>query len=146
MIASLSDSPLSTTVQWVLAGVVVVLALAVGAVLTILIIDWWQNRKLNLLQRASGRPVADTMKRWWPVIFRGGLYFLIAGMAVLIDKTTGWLSVDKWPTPQAWLIGGLAGTLAGLTAVRAYFDGSSSRHSDKLEKQDTMKWEKQKTE
>ena len=71
----------------------------------------------------------------FPVLFRGSLYFSAVFLAVMGEKLSPFADKDLWPTPIKWLAMLTVAVGGGIVAVRAYFDGSALRHSDKIEKQ-----------
>lgn len=68
-----------------------------------------------------------------PIVFRATLYFIAAFLPALTEKIVEVLSHDKWPTPQRWTLSIIMGTSAAVVALRAYYDGSAQRNSDKIE-------------
>jgi len=70
------------------------------------------------------------LKANWPVIFRALLYFAIAFLGAISDKVASILEKDAWPTPQRVILAALVGTITGLIALRAYYDGTAQRHED----------------
>jgi hypothetical protein len=77
-----------------------------------------------------------SLQRWWPVIMRAGLYFLIAMIPEFLKEVRDFWKVGKWPPPQVNLLGVVSGSWGGLVAVRAFLDTFLQRHSDELVKKD----------
>lgn len=70
---------------------------------------------------------------YWPIIFRGALYFLAGFLPVFTEAISQDLKVGMWPSGPRTALALLAGTGAGVVIVRAYLDGSPQRHSDVVE-------------
>lgn len=68
--------------------------------------------------------------KYWPVLFRGWLYFMIAALPVMITAVQPF--ADSGVSPTFWQVtmGVLSATSAGLVALRAFYDGSAQRHQD----------------
>jgi len=92
---------------------------------------------MGQLSEMGRRLYAGTV-RYWPVIFRSGLFFVIGFLPGIIGEIGDVLKKGQWPSGPQTLFAFLAGTLSGATALRAYFDGSAVRHSDELKKSDTQ--------
>lgn len=76
--------------------------------------------------------IANNIVRDSGIIFRGVLYFLIAALPVLVDGLKD--SANGGPSPTTWKIIWLvlSALIPGLTALRAFYDGSAQRHQDEL--------------
>ncbi len=68
----------------------------------------------------------------WPVIFRAGLYFLIASLPTFLDNTKTY--ADSGTRPALWKLIWIIGVsvVEGLVSVRAFYDGTVQRHKDEL--------------
>lgn len=66
----------------------------------------------------------------WPVLFRAALYFIIGFLAPFSDQISSSLKLGTWPTAPATTLGCLYGLMAGLTALRAFYDGTAERHAN----------------
>lgn len=70
------------------------------------------------------------LKANWPVIFRALLYFAIAFLVPFADQIVEFLKKDTWPSGPRLVLASILGVIAGLTALRAFYDGSAQRHAD----------------
>lgn len=70
-----------------------------------------------------------------PTTFRAVLYFLIAFFAPFSDKIIAVLYANQWPSAQIVLGTCLSGTITGLIALRAYYDGSALRNAQDEEEE-----------
>jgi len=68
-----------------------------------------------------------------PTTFRASLYFAIAFLTPFAAKVLMSLDAGKWPTGQEAVSGFIGGSLAGLIALRAYYDGSALRNAQEAE-------------
>jgi hypothetical protein len=64
-----------------------------------------------------------------PTMFRASLYFAIAFLTPFSAKVLTSLDAGKWPSGQEAVAGIIGATLAGLIALRAYYDGSALRNA-----------------
>lgn len=62
-----------------------------------------------------------------PIVFRAALYFAIAFLSPFAEQVSDFLSKDQWPSTQRFCLAIIIGLIAGLTSLRAYFDGSAER-------------------
>ncbi len=66
----------------------------------------------------------------WPVIWRANLYFWGSFIVALSEKLCAILFNDVWPSLPYAIGSFLAAFGVALIALRAYYDGSSQRHTD----------------
>ena len=64
------------------------------------------------------------------IILKACLYFFITAMPPLIDCLGATAKYDYWPSGVRITVSILAGTVAGLVAVRAYLDSGYARYQD----------------
>lgn len=65
----------------------------------------------------------------WPSIWRAVVYFLMAALPVWQEELSGLVQDHSMPQLCAaeWLSIALSSVIAGLTALRAFFDGTNER-------------------
>jgi hypothetical protein len=79
----------------------------------------------------------ELIQRHWPTLFRGWLYFTLAALPVFLSEVNDY-TADGVKPPNAfklmWIFG--SALVAGLVAIRAFYDGSVQRNADALAEKD----------